>query len=179
MNIRAALKSQYHAAMNMLKQAVELCPDSMWADVGPLSACKGNEHPVPFWRIVYHTLHGTDLYLQQREEDFHPWEHHRPGYEDLPWPPGSGPKILEPYTKEQLLDYWRICDEKIDAGVEKLDLDTSESGFSWHKTMSKLEHQLQNIRHIQHHTASLAARLRLAVGADVRWVRKNNEMYMP
>jgi len=45
-----------------------------------------------------------------------------------------------------------------------LDLDSAESGFSWYQ-MSKLEHQLVNIRHIQHHGAQLADRLRSA--ADI------------
>lgn len=31
MNVAAALKCQYHAAMAMLKTAIECCPDDMWA----------------------------------------------------------------------------------------------------------------------------------------------------
>lgn len=170
MNIQAALTGQYHAALGMLKQAIEQCPDDLWA---------GDIYPIPFWRVAYHTLCYTHLYLQQSEEAFRPWEHHRDGYEDLPWPPGSGPKIDDPYSKVEILDYWRLCDDMIDAGVDRLDLEAKESGFSWHKTMPKLEHQIHNIRHIQHHAALLAGRLRLANGTDVRWVRTNGEMYRP
>ena len=28
--VRAALKTQYHAALAMLRQAIELCPDAIW-----------------------------------------------------------------------------------------------------------------------------------------------------
>lgn len=164
MNMRTALKGQYHAALAMLKQAVETCPDELW-DGGP--------YPVPFWRVAYHTLYFTHLYLQQTEQDFQPWEHHRDEYHDLPWPPGSGPTIDDPYSKAQLLEYWRLCDAMIDEQVDRLDLDAAESGFPWHKTTPKLEHQLHNIRHIQHHTAILSGRLRIASGEDgaVDWVR--------
>ena len=52
----------------------------------------------------------------------------------------------------------------IDDAVDALDLDSTESGFSWYH-MSKLEHQFVNIRHIQHHAGQLIDRVRSA--ADV------------
>jgi hypothetical protein len=168
MNVQTALKGQYHAALGMLKQCIEQCPDDLWA---------GGAYPVPFWRVAYHTLYYTHLYLQQNEEGFRYWEHHRDGYQSLPRPPdGEREGILAraidgPFTKAQILDYWRFCDAMIDAGVDRLDLEAQESGFPWHKTIPKLEHQIHNIRHIQHHAALLAGRLRLANGTDVRWVR--------
>lgn len=162
MNIKAALNGQYHGALAMLKQAIEDCPDDLW---------NGGPYAVPFWRVAYHTLYFTHLYLQPNLEAFQPWAHHREDYHDLPWPPGSGPTIADPYTKQQLLDYWQICDSMIDAAVDRLDLDAPDCGIPWHKGMPKLDHQLHNIRHIQHHTAFLSARLRTANGTEVRWVR--------
>jgi hypothetical protein len=55
--------------------------------------------------------------------------------------------------------------------VDALDLDSPESGFSWYQ-VPELEHQLVNLRHMQHHTAQLADRLRSAAGVGVRWVQK-------
>ncbi len=162
MNIRAALKSQYHAAMAMLRQAMDHCPDDLW---------NGGGYPVPFWRVAYHTLYFTHLYLQQTEAEFRPWEHHRDDYHDLPWPTDRAAPIEDPYTRAQLLDYWQRCDGMIDDAVDGLDLDATSSGFSWHKSMPKLDHQLQNLRHIQHHAAILSGRLRLANAAEVEWVR--------
>ncbi len=170
MDIRRALKGQYHAALGMLRQAIELCPEELW---------NGGPHPVPFWQVAYHTLHATDMYLQPTLEDFRRWEHHREGYDDLPWPVDSGAKFDDPYTRAQILEYWRLCDDSADAAVDRLDLDAADCGFPWHKGMPKLEHQLHNIRHIQHHAALLAGRLRAACGTDVRWVRSNGWMYTP
>ena len=163
MNVQAALKSQYHAALAMLKQAIEECPDGLWDGAG---------HDAAFWRVAYHTLFYTHLYLQPNEDAFRPWEHHRDEYQfldTLPWPPHRQPKIGEPYTKSQVLEYWRVCDAMIDAGVDRLDLDAQECGFPWYK-LPKLDHQIVNIRHIQHHAAVLGDRLRSAGGADIRWV---------
>src|SRR5262245_22500597 len=120
MDIRAALKGQYHAGMAMLRDCIERCPDALW---------DGGGYAVPFWRVVYHTLYGTHMYLQATLEDFRPWERHREDYNDLPWPPGSGPVITQPYTKAELLDYWRICDGMADGCVDSLDLDAPHSGF--------------------------------------------------
>ena len=163
MNVQAALKRQYHAALAMLKQAIEQCPDDLW-DAG--------SGQVAFWRVAYHTLFFTHLYLQPDEKTFRPWEHHRDEHESLgplPWPPHAQPRIGEPYTKAQILEYWRLCDAMVDAAVDRLDLDAQECGFWWYK-LPKLDHQINNIRHIQHHAALLSGRLRQAIGTDVAWV---------
>ena len=163
MNVQAVLKSQYHAALAMLKQVIDGCPDDAWTT---------GDHPTRFWHVAYHALFFTHLYLQPNEDAFRPWEHHREEYQflgSLPWPPHRPPKIGEPYTKPQVLDYWRACDAMIDAGVDRLDLDAAECGFSWYK-MPKLEHQVMNIRHTQHHAAILSCRVRSLAGAGTKWV---------
>lgn len=163
MNVQTALKGQYHAALAMLKQTLDQCPDDLWAGEGP---------SVAFWRVAYHTLFFTHLYLQPRVEAFQPWEHAREEYQFLgpvPWPPHHQPKIGEPYTKPQILEYWQFCDAMVDAAVDRLDLAASDCGFPWYQ-LPKLDHQINNIRHIQHHAALLSGRLRLATKADIRWV---------
>lgn len=163
MDMHLPLKSQYHAALAMLKQAIDQCPDEIWAARG---------HPSQFWQVAYHTIFFTHLYLQPDEKAFRPWEFAREEYqclETLPWPPHRPPKLGEPYTKAQVLEYWQACDAMIDAGVDRLDLEADECGFSWY-TMPKLDHQLMNIRHIQHHAGELAGRIRSANGEPLDWV---------
>ena len=83
---------------------------------------------------------------------------------------GCGNSIAgEPYTQAQVLEYWEFCDRMVDDDVDALDLDGTESGFSWYR-MSKLEHQFVNIRHIQHHAAQLIDRVRSAADVGIRWV---------
>ena len=42
-------------------------------------------------------------------------------------------------------------------------------GFPWYR-MPKLDHQMMNIRHLQHHTALLSGRLRQVGGIDGGWI---------
>jgi len=162
MDIQATLKNQYHAALAMLRQTIERCPDDLWT---------AGDHPRTYWRIAYHALFFTHLYLQPNEETFRPWEGHREDcqfLEALPWPPHDQPKIADPYTKQEMLDYWRFCDAMIDEAVDRLDLDAPDCGFGWYD-MPKLDHQLMNIRHVQQHAGQLAERVYPA-GVDLDWV---------
>jgi hypothetical protein len=79
------------------------------------------------------------------------------------------PDTARPYTRDEILAYWAVVDGMIDAGVDALDLDAAESGFPWYP-ISKLEHQLVNLRHVQHHAAALSTRLRREAGIAVPWV---------
>ena len=161
MDVQSALKHQYHAALKALRLAIEQCPDTLWNS--PESWC------APFWRVAYHTLFFTHFYLQQDRKNFKPWDKHHRWIESLDNAAAAARKPGGPYTREEILEYWRICDGMIDAGVEALDLSAKQCGFPWYK-MPTLEHQMVNIRHIQHHAAVLAARLRSSGGTAIDWV---------
>jgi hypothetical protein len=164
--LRAVLKSQYHATLAMLRETIERCPAEVWAS---------RKHRNAFWQVAYHTLFFTHLYLQPNEAAFRHW----PGQQsDVQHPDGiagpaaaesSLPLIPEPYSKEEVLEYWAFCEAMVDGAVDALDIDSPESGFSWYQ-VSKLEHQIINIRHIAHHMAQLADRLRAAADIGIRWV---------
>ena len=166
--LKSVLKSQYHAALAMLHEAIQKCPDDVWSS---------HDHLNAFWQIAYHTLFFAQLYLLPNEAAFRPWKHHQAanqnpdGIAGPPDPASSLPLIPDPYTKAQVLEYWKICDQMVDAAVDDLDLDSPDCGFPWYH-MSKLEHQLVNLRHIQHHSAQLADRLRSAADVGIKWVGK-------
>lgn len=152
MDVQSALKSQYKAGLATVRQAIERCPDALWVD---------GDGQVAFWRVVYHVLFYTHFYLSPREADFRPWALHREDHQYLgrrPQPPHDEPTIGEPYTKTQLLEYGGQCEAMIDQAVDRLDLDSPDSGFWWYN-MPKLDHQILNIRHLQHHAAILGFRL--------------------
>ena len=134
MHRKKVIKSQYAAALEMLKQAIVKCPESIWDDPG---------HKNRFWHVAYHALFYTDLYVRPSERDFAPWEKHRDEYEfmgPLPWPPHKKPDIGEPYSKQEVLEYLGICQNVVEATVPTLNLDEA-SGFGW-LPMGKLELQL-------------------------------------
>jgi hypothetical protein len=150
----------------MLRDAIERCPDEVW-----LSA----RHTNAFWQIAYHVIFFTHLYLMPDEASFRPWPGHQfnvqhedgiPGKAD---PSSSLPLIPRPYSRAEALAYWDVCDSLVDDTVDALDLASPASGFHWY-SMSKLEHQIMNIRHLQHHTAQLADRLRAELQTGIAWV---------
>ena len=157
-NLKPALKGQYHAALDMLKWAIEECPDAIWVSGVP---------PRSFWRLAYHTLFFTQFYLQVRSQDFTPWEHHRDEVES-----DEHRERLDatPYTREELLAYWEIVDATVDPQIDTIDLSSPESGFSWYR-IPKLDHVILNLRHIQEHAGQLRDRL-LEAGIDQKWCTK-------
>ena len=161
-NLHEILGKQYRASLAMLREAVTKCPESLW--LAP-------EYHNKFWHIAYHGLFYTHLYLSNSEKEFTPWKKHREGYQWLgpfPWPPHDRPKIETPYSQDEVLEYLQFCCEAIDARVPYLDFD-APSGFSW-LPFGKLELQLYNLRHLQHHTGQLIDRLRTVAQIGVGWV---------
>jgi len=171
MDTREIIKSQYAAALEMLRQAIVQCPASLWDD---------RAYKNPFWHIVYHALFYTHLYLQPAEADLQPWAKHRAGYNRmglLPGPPHTQPEIGESYTQQELLDYHALVCEQVKKQVAALDLDAvrlsahaeAASGFYW-LAFGKLELQFYNIRHIQQHTGELCERLGASGDVEIGWV---------
>lgn len=156
MNYQHIVQSQYLATLEMLKQAVEKCPDAMWNDPADKNQ---------FWHVAYHALFYTHLYLQLTEQGFRPWTKHRKAH-DLS-------QTADPYSKEEILEYLAFCQRQVAELVPQLNLD-AESGFSW-LPIDKAELQIYNIRHVQQHAGELMERLGSRAGLDVDWVGMKHE----
>jgi hypothetical protein len=161
MSVKETIKSQYHAALEMLKQAIVACPKVLWDD---------SQYESPFWHIAYHALFYTHLYLQPTEQDFVPWEKQQDGYRSLA---SSGEEEGQPYSKADVLAYLQLCGEQVEEQVAAMDLEAA-SGFCW-LPFDKLELQFYNIRHIQQHTGELYERLGAAGGPELGWVGIKSE----
>jgi hypothetical protein len=169
MELRQALKEQYHGGLAMLAECVEKCPEGQWLE---------GEHPRMFWRIAFHTAFFTHLYLGQNEAAFQPWPGRRAGIHHRLWEdPAHGepyelPEGAASYRRNEILDYIRFVDGLIDATVDDLNLDADETGFSWYGNMSKLSHELMNLRHLQGHVGQLSELL-MARGIDTGWIARS------
>lgn len=169
MELRQALGEQYHAGLAMLAECVEKCPEGTWLD---------GKHPRVFWRIAFHAAFYTHLYLGQNEEAFQPWPERREGIHARLWDPPFEvepyelPEEAEIYQRREILAYVCFIDTLIDPTAAQLDLDSEETGFSWYKNMSKLSHQLLNLRHLQGHVGQLSELL-MAKGIETDWISKS------
>ena len=169
MELKQALKEQYHAGLAMLAECVEKCPDNLWTT---------GETPRTFWRIAFHAAFYTHLYLGQNEEAFQPWPGRREGiHTGLYAASWDGTPIdwsAEPaaYSRAEILDYLHYINRLIDPTVDQLDLGAPETGFPWYRNMTKLSHQLMNLRHTQSHIGQLSELL-MAHRIDTGWIGKS------
>lgn len=154
LNIKGAIESQYYAALSMLQQSIENCPEQLWY---------AEELVNKYWQVVFHVLFYTHLYLQPSESVFVRWAKHRGESQSL-----GKQESVEPYTQADMLEYLAFCREQVDLQVGALDL-AGESGFSW-LHFNKLEVQLYNIRHIMQHTGEISGRLFEQEGIEINWV---------
>ncbi len=165
--LRPIIKSQLHATLAMFADAVRQSTDAVWLD---------DARPSAFWQIAYHTLFYGHMYLHRDWASFRPWPGHRAEVRrpDALRPPRDPDSVLadlpEPYTRDQVLELCAICDAMVDDAIDGFDLTSPDCGFPWYPGVSKLEHQFIAIRHIQHHTAQLADRLRQARDVGVDWI---------
>lgn len=130
---------QYGAALDMLENALDKCPESLWDDENK------------FWYNAYHCLFFTDYDLTTEPGNFHPPEPYTLSEMD---PSGIMPERT--YTKAELISYIRHCREKF----RKLISSKSHDIFTmrWNnkrRNHTMTEHLLHSMRHIQHHTGQL------------------------
>lgn len=156
-SLPAVLKSQYRSALHMLAAAIEKCPDALWTST--------DSHAAPYWRIAFHVLFFTHFYLQPDKDHMSRWPKHRDHLQDLSGPPADPADV---YTRQDMLDYLAFCRQILDPCIDAMDLASPDCGFPWYR-QGKLEHQLNNLRHLQHHTAQLADRLRAATAQGIDW----------
>jgi hypothetical protein len=168
MNIKDVFIPQYSASLAMLKNAVAACDNALWNDTS---------HKNRFWHMAYHALFYTDLYLSSDEQHFTPWTKHRADYQvlgdKLPWPPHHAPKIGEPYTQAEILEYCDVLQSSLSERMAALDFEAA-SGFFW-LPFSKFELHIYNIRHLQHHTGQLIDRLRELKQISIGWIGSRSQ----
>ena len=163
---KAVVLRQFEAALDMLNNAIDACPDAVWFEQG--------QHL--FWYLAYHTIFWTDLYLSgEGEVHFSP-----------PSPFGlteldEGAFPDRAYGKDELSTYLRHCRKRPNVVVAEMDEKRiAEPCPVTYRDMSNGELLLYNLRHVQHHAAQLNMLLRQRIDFAPRWVSKGGEtVYTP
>ena len=160
------LGRQYVTAIEMLRNAIDACPEEIWDD---------RTEGTPFWHIAYHALFYCDLYCSDDLESFQPPEYHVDHYHFLPGDYKEyGGVVTTPagcYAKEQLLAYADHCTEKGRAVFAALTEERARQrcGFWWYR-LNVGEFLINSLRHTQHHAAQLALILRRRADIGVDWL---------
>jgi hypothetical protein len=157
MDLAAILASQYQASLEMLKQTIIECPESLWNEAGDKNK---------FWQVAYHALYFVHEYLADSYESFTPWIKHREVYDF------EESQTFEPYDKDTILEYLAFCQRHAAERIPQLDLEAPEGHG---RSMTTLELQIYSIRHIMQHTGELMERLGSRTGAEIDWVGQKPE----
>ena len=141
--LKTSVWQQFGAAIDMLDDAISLCPDQLWTAV--LWKDPDDVRYGQVWFVAYHTLFWLDLYLTGSSHGF------------APPPPFIRGKLPEkPYTKEQVRTYLDQCRSKCQSTIEALTDEQAHQRctFEWIEA-SFLELQIYSMRHVQEHAAQL------------------------
>jgi hypothetical protein len=157
---KTSIWQQFGASIDMLNDAISLCPDPLWTAV--LWQDPDDVEYGQFWFVAYHTLFWLDLYLTGSSEGFAP---------PAPFIRGALPE--KPYTKDQIRMYLDQCRRKCQSTIEALTDEKARQRctFDWFEA-SFLELQLYNMRHVQEHAAHLSFLLGQHDVTGFDWVTK-------
>jgi hypothetical protein len=163
---QTVLGRQFAAAIQMMRAAIEACPDHLWDD---------RADGTPFWHLAYHALFFTDLYLSVDEKAFKARDYHTDKAHFLPGDYQEfGGVVGTPdwaYAKDRLVEYadhcLRKCGEVFDALTDERALE--RCGFPWYE-LNVGEFLLNNLRHAQHHAGQLTLLLRRRAGVGIDWL---------
>jgi hypothetical protein len=152
--------SQFGAAVDMLGQALDACPDELWR------VRVWDDPYAEFWNLAHHALFWLDLYLSGSAEGFSPPP---PITLDELDPAGRLPERV--LTRADLRAYLQYARAKCRTVVLGL---TDEQvrricAFPW-GGMPFVELQLYSMRHVQEHAAQLNLVLGQRLGATPRWI---------
>ena len=161
-NLKTMIWQQFGAAIDMLENAMDSCPGTLWGD---------RSKKPEFWYTAFHTLFYLDLYLSDTDDGFMP-----PNPFTLDEMDERGILPDRVYTKEELWTYLAHGREKCRMTIRTMTEEKAarRCGFSW-LDLSMAELLLYNMRHVQHHAAQLNVLLRQNIDSAPRWVRKTKK----
>lgn len=157
--ISQALWSQFGASLEMLENAIGMCPDEHW------------DTKIAFGYAAYHCLFWTDYFLTTNPATFQPPAPFSLSEFGLP-----GQKPDRVYTRAEVTTYLYHCRNKARQLIGSLTNETlNDRWINDYKNYSLLEILLYNNRHIQHHAAQLNLLLRQTINDAPAWVSQAQE----
>lgn len=163
---KAAVAQQFGATIDMLENVVRACPNELWQV--RLWADPQLPRSAEFWYLAYHTLFWLDLYLSSAVAGFRPPP---PFTLDELDPAGIIPE--RPFSQAELLAYLEHTRKKCQATIAGLSAEQARQPcrFPWGE-LSFAALLLDNMRHVQEHTAQLNLALGQKMGWSPRWVTR-------
>ncbi len=154
---KAAVWSQFGAAVDTIENVIRHCPEDLWRD---------NSRKHMFWYIAYHTIFFLDFYMSGTDQGFKPPEPFTLSELD---PAGVLPERT--YTQDELLNYLDYGRQKSRKFISEMTEESVHERCKYARPeLSNLELVFYTMRHVQHHAAQLIAILRQEIDSAPGWV---------
>jgi hypothetical protein len=159
-SLREIIWNQFGATIDMLENAISLCPENLWND---------NR----FWYAAYHAIFYLDYYLSTHPDEFAPPSPFNLSEFD---PQGKMPERI--YSKNELLDYLEFARKKcFDLINDLTDENAAKRFVNEYRNYSRFEIILYNMRHVQHHAGQFNLLLRQNIDDAPKWVSQTKRKY--
>lgn len=160
--ISTLIWQQHGAAIDMLRNAIEACPDDQWG---------GQSN---FWYLAFHTSFWNDYYLSDTpmEKDYRPPH----PFTQSEFQDGVRPDRV--YSKEEVIGLLEHGRQRLRSHLQQSsDEYLFDNRFvSEYVDFSLFELLLYNLRHVQHHAAQLNMLLRQGGSVPPDWVSRTEEV---
>lgn len=167
-----ALWRQFGAAIEMLRNAIDDCPDSLWQM--PIYTDRERPDLTQFWYVAYHSLFWLDFYLTpSEEEEFAP-----PSPFTLSELDPAGIVPDPPYDRATLQRYADYCRQKchrVTTTLTDVDAASASQFVRGGQQLTHFELHLYNMRHVQEHAGQLAMAIGQQGDYDSQWVGVANK----
>ncbi|MEP7131589.1 MAG: DinB family protein [Acidobacteriota bacterium] len=157
-NWKTVLWPQFGAAIDMLENAIDACPEALWGD---------RSLKPEFWYVAFHALFFLDFYLADSPAGFAPPPPFTLSELD---PAGTLPE--RPYTREEIGTFLQHGRAKARRAIDGLSEERARQLTPFlNGDLTALELVLYGMRHVQHHAAQLNLLLRQNTDSAPEWVR--------
>ncbi|MCP9766599.1 DinB family protein [Lacihabitans sp. LS3-19] len=158
--INLSLWNQFGASIEMLENAIKVCPDEHW------------NSEKRFWYNAFHCLFFLDYYLCTTPKTFSP----TPPFTTSEFEDKMPERV---YSKVELLAYLAHSQKKAKSLI--FALNEEKLNERWINSSGSMDYSifeiiLYNMRHVQHHAAQLNMILRQEIGNAPEWVYREGEL---
>ena len=146
--MKRELENQYRIALAMLKAAIEETDERVWLH--------SDETREASWHIAYHAIYYANIYCSPSEAAVKRWPRQTDNDHFLgatPWFPHDRYVPGKAFSKADILEFLDFVLTAIPEYLEHIEPE-KPCWPHWYK-QNQFEFQLNNLRHIQHHTAQI------------------------
>ena len=156
--LKNTLLKQYNKTLDILIHVIGKYDETLWLN--------DSDYRHPAWQLVYHALYYANIYCAPNEKAKVKWPRQIKDYHLFM--KTKKQEFASPYSRDDMLAFLEFFRGKIPGYLEHLEPE-ADCWPHWYDE-NQLEFHINNIRHIQHHTAEVIERADIISKFDYPWI---------